>query len=218
MPRQWRLFARAEPGHCPGKAKARAFYARAMPLLCPCKQAPPRQSSSSHLSRTPSGGSPGGSTPGRGSPPFNAEVGARRFSPTGSRIVDHDLTIGAAAIERIARRVVELLREEAPAPRRTRLLDAAELATELNVERDWIYAHADDLGAIRLGGRHGRLRFDLEAVWVALERGSAGPRSRVPRRQRRVVSAPEPRLRSSEKQRRASGSAPAHRLSNNTGR
>jgi hypothetical protein len=132
--------------------------------------------------------------------------------------VDHDLTIGAAVIERIARRVVELLREEAPSPRRTRLVDAAELATELNVERDWIYAHADDLGAIRLGGPHGRLRFDLETVWVALEPDTERPRPQAPHRRRQIRTAPDPKLRSSEKQRRASGSAPAHRLSNNTGR
>jgi hypothetical protein len=69
-------------------------------------------------------------------------------------------------IERIAVRVVELLRgENAPSHQRgQRLVDAAQLAVILGVERDWVYAHARQLGAVRLGGPRGRLRFDVNAI------------------------------------------------------
>jgi hypothetical protein len=62
--------------------------------------------------------------------------------------------------ERIAARVVELLRREPP----PRFIDAAALARILGVERDWVYSHARELGAVRLGGPRGRLRFDRQAV------------------------------------------------------
>ncbi len=70
-------------------------------------------------------------------------------------------------IERIARRVAELLsaeregRADAPA-RPVRLVDAATLAARLGVRREWVYRHARQLGAVRLGGPRGRLRFDLD--------------------------------------------------------
>lgn len=91
-------------------------------------------------------------------------------------------------VEAIARRVVELLRAEEPQGRSARLVDAATLARELGVERDWVYVHAEQLGAIRLGGPHGRLRFDRREVTERL--GGAGaadwrPPRRAPRRQRR---------------------------------
>jgi hypothetical protein len=62
--------------------------------------------------------------------------------------------------ERIAARVVELLRHEPP----PRFVDAAALARILGVERDWVYSHAAELGAVRLGGPRGRLRFDRRAA------------------------------------------------------
>jgi integrase len=40
-----------------------------------------------------------------------------------------------------------------------RFVDAATVAMIFGVERDWVYADAQDFGAIRLGGRNGRLRF-----------------------------------------------------------
>jgi hypothetical protein len=71
------------------------------------------------------------------------------------------MTLDAQDIEAIAQRVAELLADHgAPA----RLIDAAHVAQLLGVERDWVYAHADQLGAIRLGGPKGRLRFDLTTV------------------------------------------------------
>lgn len=80
------------------------------------------------------------------------------------------LNLNAAAIEQIAQRVVELLREDnqtGPG----RYVDAATLASELGVERDWVYAHAEELGALRLGGPNGRLRFDLLEVLEQLRSG-----------------------------------------------
>ena len=82
-----------------------------------------------------------------------------------------------ADIEAIALRVVALLHgQAAPA---ARLVDAAELASILSVERDWVYTHADDLHAVRLGGPRGRLRFDLAAVFADLKSdpGNGRPQS-----------------------------------------
>jgi hypothetical protein len=89
--------------------------------------------------------------------------------------------------ETIARRVVELLRGKEAEERPARLVDAATLARELGVEREWVYAHAEQLGAVRLGGPHGRLRFDRHEVGKRL--GGAKPATwrpprRAPRRHR----------------------------------
>ncbi len=62
-------------------------------------------------------------------------------------------------IEAIARRVAELV------GRPSGLVDAQDVADDLKVERDWVYAHARELGAVRLGdGPKARLRFDLQRV------------------------------------------------------
>lgn len=90
-----------------------------------------------------------------------------------------------AAIEAIAKRVAQLLSGELePA----RLVDAATVADRLGVDRDWVYSHADDLGAIRLGGPNGRLRFDMAVVRERLA-GEAPPRWRRSRRQPRRAAA-----------------------------
>lgn len=80
-------------------------------------------------------------------------------------------------VEAIAARVVQLLGDKSPgveadrtARSAVRLVDAATLADALSVERDWVYGHANELGAIRLGGEHGRLRFDLDAVRERMQR------------------------------------------------
>jgi hypothetical protein len=61
------------------------------------------------------------------------------------------------------------------------LLDAQSLARRLGVSREWVYDHAVELGAFRLGGgRRPRLRFDPRVVQEALEAGlgtAAPPRS-----------------------------------------
>lgn len=54
-------------------------------------------------------------------------------------------------------------------PQRRPLIDASALAIELGVSRDFIYEHATELGAIRLGnGPKARLRFDPVAAREAL--------------------------------------------------
>jgi len=98
-----------------------------------------------------------------------------------------------ADIERIADAVATRL--DVPGrPAAVRLVDAAAVAAALGVERHWVYSHADELGAVRIGSQQGRLRFDLAHVLRTLQRGPTpapppGPpcrRSRGhPRRSRR---------------------------------
>jgi hypothetical protein len=78
-------------------------------------------------------------------------------------------TLDAASVEAVARRVVELIRGEGASHVARCLVDAATLAAELGVERSWVYAHRDELGAIQLGaGSKPRLRFDAEAAREAV--------------------------------------------------
>ncbi len=99
------------------------------------------------------------------------ERGARGIQP------DPDL------VEAIAQRVVELIGDGVRSETSARLIDASAMARELGVERDWVYAHASDLGAIRLGGPRGRLRFDPEVV---KERLGDGPELQRPGRWQRA--------------------------------
>lgn len=116
-------------------------------------------------------------------------------------------------VEAIARRVVELLRANEPQDRPVRLVDAATLAHELGVERDWVYANSERLGAIRLGGPQGRLRFDREVVAERLGRLAARRFPHQPQRElpmiRQRKRKPQAKVRSPQIQRRASVSAPA---------
>jgi hypothetical protein len=95
------------------------------------------------------------------------------------------------AVDAIAERVVELLRGEPVSG--TDLVDAAEIASRFGVSRDYVYAHAERLGAVRLGdGPKARLRFDPATVAEALAapRVTAGNASPArPRRQRRHAQA-----------------------------
>jgi hypothetical protein len=64
-------------------------------------------------------------------------------------------------VERIARRVMELLDQRGLQGRE--LVDATELARRFGIERSWVYSHAIELGAVKLGsGPKPRLRFDPE--------------------------------------------------------
>ncbi len=127
-------------------------------------------------------------------------------------------------VEAIALRVVELIGDGARREALTGYVDASALARELGVERDWVYSHAEALGAIRLGGPHGRLRFDREIVkerlggvdagdWKAPRRSPRRAGKRVPARidQRAKSGSPPPgaRVKSTDTQRRASGWTPA---------
>ena len=88
-------------------------------------------------------------------------------------------------IERIAARVAELLQEGRDADA-VRFVDAAFVARKLDVDRDWVYAHARELGAVRLGGPRGRLRFDLQTIRRQLDHPGARPGAdECPRRRAR---------------------------------
>jgi hypothetical protein len=95
--------------------------------------------------------------------------------------------IAPESIERIAQRVVQLLRHEAPGELpdsvTAGLVDAARLARHLGMTRAWVYEHAHELGGIRVGnGPRARLRFDVATVTAAL--AAHGPANHRP--------APEP--------------------------
>lgn len=64
--------------------------------------------------------------------------------PTGAGLDD-------TFVEALARRVVELIRNEVSPPVARRMVDAAILAAELGVERSWVYAHRHELGGVQLG-------------------------------------------------------------------
>jgi hypothetical protein len=75
-------------------------------------------------------------------------------------------TIGeivAQLVEPLARRIVEVIQTEgliAKAGASEPWLDAQEVARQLGMTREWVYEHADELGATRLGtGPRPRLRF-----------------------------------------------------------
>jgi hypothetical protein len=85
-----------------------------------------------------------------------------------------------AFVEALARRVVELIRNEVSPPVARRMVDAATLAGELGVERSWVYAHRHELGGVQLGtGSKPRLRFDADTARQLLA-GSTSKESRTP--------------------------------------
>lgn len=70
--------------------------------------------------------------------------------------------LSAERVEAIASRVADLLGSAPAAPQ---LVDATEIAGRFGLKRSYVYDHADELGAIRLGdGPRGRLRFDPAKV------------------------------------------------------
>jgi hypothetical protein len=78
------------------------------------------------------------------------------------------------AVEAIACRVVELL--EKRGLQRRELVDAAELARRFGIQRSWVYSHAIELGAVKLGkGAKPRLRFDPEVAARAMRRVDGKP-------------------------------------------
>jgi hypothetical protein len=70
-------------------------------------------------------------------------------------------------VEAIAQRVAELMRAELGLT--PTLLTPTQVAERFAVSRTWVYEHADELGAIRLGqGPKARLRFSAQVVSQAL--------------------------------------------------
>lgn len=83
-----------------------------------------------------------------------------------------------ASLDDLAHRIADLVghRIDPPPERRTgateeaRMLTAAQVADRWGVDRAWVYDHADQLGARRLGsGKRPRLRFDPAEVAAYLE-------------------------------------------------
>jgi len=81
------------------------------------------------------------------------------------------------SIERIALRVAVLLSRRASsrqAPKEPELLTASEVSRRFRVHRGWVYAHAQELGAMPISdGKRPRLRFDAAQVARHLRRPSA---------------------------------------------
>ena len=87
--------------------------------------------------------------------------GSWPLSRTTNPMASKRIALDPPTVEAIARRVVELL--ERRGLQRRELVDAAELARRFGIERSWVYSHAIELGAIKLGdGSKPRLRFDPE--------------------------------------------------------
>jgi len=84
-------------------------------------------------------------------------------------------------VEEIARRVVALLEQRGLSKRK--LVDAGELARRFGIERSWVYSHAIELGAVKLGnGTKPRLRFDPEVAARVLRRVDGKPVADPPTR------------------------------------
>jgi hypothetical protein len=87
------------------------------------------------------------------------------------------MVLSAEDVEAVARRTVELLRGDQPAA--FALVDARELAAVLGVSIDYVYGHATQLGAVRLGsGRRARIRFDVDMARTALDESRRRPPGR----------------------------------------
>jgi hypothetical protein len=96
-------------------------------------------------------------------------------------VADRVLTAGdvEAIADAIASKLAEVINA---APTTFALVDARQLARDLGVSLPYVYSHATELGAMRLGaGPKARIRFDLARARQALE-GRAGQRGRRRRR------------------------------------
>lgn len=84
-------------------------------------------------------------------------------------------------VEAIARRVVEILEQRGL--QNGELVDAAELARRFGIERSWVYSHAIELGAVKLGsGPKPRLRFDPQIAARVLRKAGEQTKADPPAR------------------------------------
>lgn len=94
-----------------------------------------------------------------------------------------ELRLAPESIEALARRLAELIDSKHDRPAEQRFISAEEVARRWNVGRRWVYEHAEELGARRLGdGPKPRLRFDAEEVAEHLGGRDRPPVPRTPRR------------------------------------
>jgi hypothetical protein len=99
-----------------------------------------------------------------------------------------------AFVDAVARRVVDMLREEGEVPLDgPRLMTVAQVRDEFGVSADWLYANAEALGVIRLGsGPRARLRFDRTTIAERIMTlASDGRRARSARARRKRARAGE---------------------------
>jgi len=102
------------------------------------------------------------------------------------------------SIDAIARQVVELLEQRGL--KRRELVDAAGLARQFGIKRSWVYTHAIELGAVKLGsGAKPRLRFDPEIAVRVLRKVDGEPVADPPARSGKRAGQP-PRRGGSEVQ------------------
>lgn len=131
-------------------------------------------------------------------------------------------------VELLARRIVQLLAQHLTSPPSAgppagRLLTAAQVSAWWGVSRGWVYEHATQLGAVRIGeGERPRLRFDPDRVAEHLNQPPAGPpptpnpappmRRRspgIPRDPKRLAYRPDPELSSPGSTRRPGDAPPS---------
>lgn len=113
----------------------------------------------------------------RGGFPGALATSAASYKPMESAAIKLD----PRTVEAIARRVVDLLERRGLGKRE--LVDAAELARRFGIERSWVYTHAIELGAVKLGnGAKPRLRFDPEVAARVLRRVGGEPAADPPAR------------------------------------
>ena len=84
-----------------------------------------------------------------------------------------------AIAEATATRLAEIV---SATPGTFALVDARQLARDLGVSLDYVYAHATELGAMRLGsGPKARIRFDLDRARQAIEARTSNSNGRCRR-------------------------------------
>ena len=89
-----------------------------------------------------------------------------------------DRILTASDVDAIADAIAQKIGEIVAArPTTFGLVDARELAEELGVSIDYVYAHAAELGAMRPGPK-ARIRFDLDRARQSLEAQPRGPSRR----------------------------------------
>ena len=112
--------------------------------------------------------------PNRSSPFGVIPAGTLTSDLTTKAMASPRIKLDPQVVDAIARRVVELL--EAKGLQKRELVDAAELARMFGIERSWVYSHAIELGAVKLGtGAKPRLRFDPEIAARFLRKAGEVP-------------------------------------------
>ena len=101
------------------------------------------------------------------------------------------IQLDAQTIEAIARLVVESLEQRGLQSRE--LVDAVELARRFGIERSWVYTHAIELGAVKLGGgAKPRLRFDPQIAVRVLRKAGGESAADPPTRSGKRAGQPRP--------------------------